>query len=95
MNSRTLSQLAIQALRYSQNRDNHLAPFTAISNIKEVLEFIKETDLEQAFYLIDKLRDEIDWDLKTYDREKKDEWLRFYVELGNIKIQMERGYKND
>jgi hypothetical protein len=91
MKSITLSQLSIQALRYAQGRDNHLAPFGAISNIKECL---LEMDDETKFYTIGKLIGEIDFDLKSYDREQKYEWNVFYAELGNMLIE-ERGNEND
>ena len=88
MKDNTLVQLGIQALRYAQGRDDHLAPFGATSNLRELVNYLIRTNSEMTVYLIDKLRDEIDWDLKTRDRDQNHLWMDFYVELGNIKIEM-------
>jgi len=88
MKEKTLYQLSITELRYSQDRDNHLAPFTAALNIKECIE---EMGKNYKLLTIRQVRSEIDLDLRCNERKEKDIWLRLYVELGNMEIKINNG----
>lgn len=79
MKDKTIYQMCICTLRYSQNRDNHLAPATAIENIKEALENIKDRTIK--LHAIKQIIDEIDKDIVMYKREYETLWLNFSNEL--------------
>lgn len=79
MKDKTIYQMCICTLRYAQNRDNHLAPATAIENIKEALQSMKDRTIK-----IDTMKqiiDEINRDIAMYKREYKALWLDFANEL--------------
>jgi hypothetical protein len=78
MKSKTLYQFCIISLRYSQHRDNHLAPWQAIQNINEAL---KEMEIDFKDLTIKQIISEIESDLKVNDREQKGLWLEFRDEL--------------
>jgi len=86
MKQKTIYQLCIQAYRYSRDRDNHLAPYGAVLNIKEVL-----VDMEKEYRLhtINQLLREITWDLRGYDRKYKRVWIDFSIELAYMSMELE------
>ena len=78
MKSKTLYQFCITSLRYSQYRDNHLAPWQTIKNINEAL---KEMDGDFKQATIKQIILEIDQDLALNERKEKGLWLEFRDEL--------------
>lgn len=85
MKDKTLYQFCIQALRYAQNRDNHLAPFGAVNNIKEA---INEMKYEYKLLTIVQIKREIQDDLYMYDREYAYVWKDFLKEIEIILNQL-------
>ena len=85
MEDRTLYQLCIQALRYARQRDNHLAPFTAVSNIKETID---EMSYEYKLITMFQIKREIEEDLYTYDRKYAYVWEDFLNDINIILNQL-------
>lgn len=79
MKDKTIYQMCICTLRYAQNRDNHLAPVTAIENIKEALQYIENKTIKVQ--TIEQIISEINRDVAMYKREYKALWLDFANEL--------------
>jgi hypothetical protein len=80
MKSKTLYQFCITSLRYSQGRDNHLAPHTAIENINEALNHM-DNDFELA--TAKQIIEEINRDLEINKREYAWLWVEFVEDLKN------------
>jgi hypothetical protein len=78
MKSKTLYQFCITSLRYSQGRDNHLAPWQAIQNINEALQ---EIDFDFKQQTVKQIIQEIDQDLALNKRKESALWIEFRDEL--------------
>jgi hypothetical protein len=78
MKNKTLYEMSMATLRYSQDRDNHLAPYTAVENISEALNHM-DNDFELS--TIQQIIREIEFDLKLYSREYVHVWLSFIEDL--------------
>jgi hypothetical protein len=78
MKNKTLYQMSMATLRYSQARDNHLAPYTAMENISEALNYM-DNDFELS--TIQQIIKEIEFDLKLHSREYAYVWLSFIEDL--------------
>jgi len=79
MKDKTIYQMCICNLRYAQARDNHLAPATAVENIQEALDDIKDKTIKK--HTIEQIVNEIARDLNTNEREYEQVWQVFLSKL--------------
>jgi hypothetical protein len=74
INERQMKYFLVWGLRYALNRDNGLASYEYINQIKEVLPLMPESALKSN--LIDILISDINFDLSFYQRNDAPEWIK-------------------
>jgi hypothetical protein len=79
MKDKTIYQMCICNLRYAQSRDNHLAPITAVENIQEAIDEIKDRTMKKG--TIEQIVNEIENDLKMCNRIYSQVWETFLSKL--------------
>lgn len=95
MKDKTIYQMCICNLRYAQGRDNHLAPATAVENIKEAMNDIQDIDIKTQ--TIKQIIEEIEQDLAYYTRKYDAVWREFQTQLKHTLsfLQNIEYYKNN
>ena len=74
VNEKQMRNFLVWGLRYAQNRDNGLASYDYIKQIKEVLPLVPRSALKSN--LIDILINDINSDLDFHQRDDAPEWIR-------------------
>lgn len=74
VNEKQMKYFLVWGLRYAQNRDNGLASYDYINQVKEVLPLMPRSALKSN--LIDILISDISFDLGFYQRNDAPEWIK-------------------